>query len=41
MSPLWVRQAAASLFAVLPSQERAAVLLKDVLDLTLEETAEM
>jgi RNA polymerase sigma-70 factor, ECF subfamily len=38
---LWVRKAAASLFVVLPPQERAAVLMKDVLDFSLEETAAM
>jgi RNA polymerase sigma-70 factor (ECF subfamily) len=36
---LAVRAAAAGLFQALPPQERAAVLMKDVLDLSLDETA--
>jgi RNA polymerase sigma-70 factor (ECF subfamily) len=36
-----VREAASVLFLRLPTQERAAVLLKDVLDFSLEETAAM
>jgi RNA polymerase sigma-70 factor (ECF subfamily) len=36
-----VRSAANALFLALPPQERAAVLLKDVLDFSLEETAAM
>lgn len=38
---LRVREAATSLFATLPPQERACVLLKDVLDLSLQECATM
>ncbi len=38
---LALRDAAATLFAVLPPQERAAVLLKDVLEFSLAETATM
>jgi RNA polymerase sigma-70 factor (ECF subfamily) len=37
--PYEVREAAVEFFAKLPPVERAAVLLKDVFDLTLEETA--
>src|SRR5438105_1762344 len=37
--PHEVRDAAVQLFAYLPPQERATVLLKDVFDLSLEETA--
>ena len=38
---LWVREAATNLFATLPPQERASVLLKDVLDVPLKECATM
>jgi RNA polymerase sigma-70 factor (ECF subfamily) len=39
--PRTTREAAGTLFGSLAPQERAAVVLKDVLDMTLEETAEV